>query len=468
MPSKTFVPAFKAHVGDWEYYLCLMSYAQVAREINFAYELGGNKDLTTMIQRGVGARTSEITQYLLSNQHRFLGSLVVAAWGGHPEYIPLMMDDTPDQNVLAGVDREFGVLTFDGTHQFFALDGQHRLKAIKDAIKRKPELASEDIGVIVVPHFDTDEGRRQTRRLFTNINRNAVKTSAQENIALDEDDGFAILTRRFLSEHPFLSRDGVVQVFSRQGEDGELRLATRQVPVGKSAWTTIGVLYDLLRELGFDLDGSMHKLSVRATDEVLDESYDILSPRVDELLDACGDLRNRYISAASPRDLRVPKGREGEGHPFMRPIVQLGVARALRHVIEQGLLEWDKALSRVAELDWRLAAAPFVAAWQETADRGAKGKMITGKDHQTLLYDLLVVHIAPTTKAQVERALRSYRSLKGQRYPIALDDLVGKIVQPPAITAAPRPVESQTAEVPVPAVNDVEVDVELDEESDDE
>src|SRR5216684_2532404 len=131
MPSKTFVPAFKAHVGKWEYYLCLMSYAQVAREINFAYELGVNKDLGSMIQRGLGVRTEQITDYLLKNDRRFLGALVVAAWGGHPEYLPLQMADNDEQGVLAGVDREFGVLTFDGTHQFFALDGQHRLRAIK-------------------------------------------------------------------------------------------------------------------------------------------------------------------------------------------------------------------------------------------------------------------------------------------------------------------------------------------------
>src|SRR5664279_2340922 len=113
MSSKTFVPAFQAKVGDWSYYLCLMSYAQVAREINFAYELGVNKDLGTMIQRGIGVRTSDITKYLLESEHRFLGALVVAVWGGEPDYLPLRMADTEENGVLDGVDRQFGVLTFD-------------------------------------------------------------------------------------------------------------------------------------------------------------------------------------------------------------------------------------------------------------------------------------------------------------------------------------------------------------------
>lgn len=439
MPSKTFVPAFKAHVGEWEYYLCLMSYAQVAREINFAYELGVNKDLGSMIQRGIGVRTEQITDYLLNNNRRFLGSLVVAAWGGHPEYVPLQMADNDEQGILAGVDREFGVLTFDGTHQFFALDGQHRLRAIKDAVKKKPGLGAEDIGVIVVPHFDTDEGRQLTRRLFTNINRNAVKTSKQEGIALDEDDGFAIMTRRLLDEHPFIGIDGVVQVFSRRGDEGELKLATRQVPVNQSAWTTIGVLYDLTKDLGYDLDGTMHRLSERATDEVLDDSYQIVAERLTQLLESCGSLTVRYSNAISGKELRAPKARENEGHAFMRPVVQVSVVRAIRHVVQQGLLTWDDAMAKLRSLDWKISSAPFTAVWQLTPEARAQGKMITGRENTDLLLNLLFIHLAPTSKAQVDRAVRSYRQLRGLRYPVPAEELYSNIVPTLSQTSANEP-----------------------------
>ncbi|TXJ76502.1 DGQHR domain-containing protein [Streptomyces lavendulae] len=429
MPSKTFVPAFEAKVGNWTYYSCLMSYAAVAREINFAHDLGGNQDLGTMIQRGVGARTAEITNYLITNENRFLGAIIVAAWGGAPEYIPLEMEKNSENgDVLSGMDRNFGVLTFDGTHQFFALDGQHRLKAIKDAIKRDPELGREDISVIVVPHFDNEAGRRRTRRLFTNINRNAVKTTAQENIALDEDDGFAILTRRLLDDHDFLRRDGVVQVFSKVGSDGELKLATRQVGVTGTAWTTIGVLYDLITDLGFGLHESMNRTSQRAADDVLDESYDILARRIDELLEACGKLRERYESHAAPKDLRAPKGRDGEGHSFMRPAVQVQVARAVRHIIEQRLLDWPRLLERLSELEWQMSAAPFSAVWQETPDGASrKGKMIPAKDNNQALYELLLVHLAPNSRAQIDRALRAYRTVKNDRYPVSADELAKRL-----------------------------------------
>jgi DNA sulfur modification protein DndB len=261
MTNKTFIPAFKAKVGDWEYYICIMKYAEVARQIGFAYEHGGNRDLSEMIQRGISARTDDIKKYILESEHRFLGSLIVAAWGGTPTYLPVTMDD-PD-GMLSGIDRNFGVLTFDGTQQYFALDGQHRLRAIKEAIATDRSLGSEDICVIMVAHFDTEEGKLRTRRLFTNINRNAKATTGAENIVLDEDDGPAILTRRLLTDHPFLKKDGVVKVFTRNGEEGDLKLAGGSVgKTDKKAFTTIINLYEVVRYMCFELHASIRKKSL--------------------------------------------------------------------------------------------------------------------------------------------------------------------------------------------------------------
>ena len=421
MPSKTFVPAFEAKVGNWTYYSCLMSYAQVAREINFAHELGGNRDLGTMIQRGVGTRTQEITEYLLTNQNRFLGSLIIAVWGGNPNYVSVPMD-AENPAVLQGLDRNFGVLTFDGTQQFFALDGQHRLKAIKDAIKQNPELGNEDINVIVVPHLDTQEGRRRTRRLFTNINRNAKSTNLQENIALDEDDSFAILTRRLLDDDKFLKRDKVVLVFSKVGQDGELVLAQRSVTASSPAWSTIAVVYDIVKEIGYDLPCTSEQSNQRATDELLDQSFELLTVRLQELLEACGNLRQRYLASVSPKDLRVPKGRDGAGHPFMRPAIQNQVAKAVRHILEQGTLDWAEVMKRLSALDWKMTSAPFSSMWIETPEgTQAKGKMASGNTQ--LLYDLLQVHLAPRSKAQITRALRAYADVMKSKYPVSAEEL---------------------------------------------
>lgn len=422
MANPTQIPAFRASMGDWTYYACLMTYAQVARQINFAFELGGNKDLSTMIQRGISARTAEITEYLLNNDHHFLGALVVAAWGGKPKFIEVEMAEPND--MLPSLDEGFGVLVFDGTQSYFALDGQHRLKAIKDAVKVNPELGKEQISVLIVPHLDTDDGRERTRRLFTNINRTAKSTTKGENIALDEDDTFAILTRDFVTRHKLLSKPGVVRVFVKgpsESADGEIKLASLSTPkTDPRAWTSMGTLYEVLKSLGFGLDPAVYNQTRRPDDDALSSSYEILAKRIEELMDACGDLRRKLEATPNARDLRAPVGAEHLGHPFMRPVIQRAVADTVRYLIDQRRISWSDALRRLSELKWSLDEPPWSAVYA--------GKMITGKDHTELLKALLEVHLAPDTKKSIADARRAFRELTGKSYPVPAEDLERLIV----------------------------------------
>lgn len=433
MSNKTFIPAFQCSVGDWKYYICMMKYGEVARQVQFAYELGTNAELGQLIQRGISARTKGIVDYLLQSSHRFLGGLVVAAWGGEPKYTPLSMDDP--EGMLSGLDREFGVLTFDGTQAYFVLDGQHRLKAIKDALKREPKLGQEDICVLIVTHYDTADGRMRTRRLFSNINRNAKQTGVAENVALDEDDGFAILTRRVLEDHPFLREDGRVRVILSVGEDGELRLASGSVPkTDARALTTFTVLYDVLQYLAWDLPGAMRVKTVRPSDEVLESSYQTLVTRLDSLMQCCGAIRSKLENAGSAREIRAPKGAEGEGHPFMRPVVQKAVVRVTSQIIQQNLLSWEKVMERLSQLEWRLASPPWQAVFSSDG-----GKMLVGKENTELLAELLHVHLAPTSGQAIKRARKKFKDVRGTSYLITEEELATRLSAEPPIQASTPP-----------------------------
>ena len=431
MGNKTFMPAFQCNVGNWKYYICMMKYGEVARQVNFAYELGKNDELGKLIQRGLSSRTKDITNYLLTSPHRFLGGMVVAAWGGEPQYTRLAMDDS--DGMLQGLDREFGVLTFDGTQQYFALDGQHRLKAIKEALKQNPDIGKEDICVLIVTHYDNPEGRRHTRRLFSNINRNAKAMGAAENIALDEDDAFAILARRMIEDHPFLSQEGRVKVIVSQGDEGELNLAKQNISkTDPKALTTLTVLYDLLQHLGGDLGAALKNRKVRPSDDELESAYAKLQSRLDDLLTHCGDIRSLMEGADSARELRSPKDREDSGHPFMRPIIQKSVAKvALRCHVERRV-PWATVMNRLSEMDWRIGVAPWTAVY---ATDGAK--MLSGKEHSVLLQNLLYAHIAPTAKSQITQALRDFKSIRGTKYTVPEEVLVAKIVHIDDSTAPP-------------------------------
>lgn len=422
MANKTFIPAFKAKVGDWNYYICHMKYAEVAKQVQFAYELGGNTDLETMIQRGISSRTGDITAYLLNSSHRFLGALIVAAWGGHPEYTPIQMED-PDE-VLKDLDRDFGLLTFDGSQMYFALDGQHRLRAIKDALKKNQNLATEDICVLIVAHFDTKEGRLKTRRLFTNINRNAKATTGSENIVLDEDDGIAILTRRFLTEHDFLSKEKVIKIFQKRGTEGEIVLAGNSIAkTDPKSFSTISVLYNNLTEIRFGLHVSMKDRTSRPTAEVLDDSYGVLSKRIDDLLSSCGDIRKRYEAAENARDLRAPKDSESMGHAFMRPVIQRSIFRTVGQICEQDRLSWEELMKRLSELDWNIGSAPWTAVFNPE-----NNKMIGGKDFSNLLDELLLAHLAPYSKQSIRRARKNFKELIKSQYPISDEAMFANII----------------------------------------
>lgn len=432
MSNKTFIPAFQCSVGDWKYYICMMKYGEVDRQIQFAYEMSHNLELSQLIQRGISARTKDITQYLLKSPHRFLGGLVVAVWGGEPKYTPLSMDDPA--GMLRGLDREFGVLTFDGTQRYFVLDGQHRLRAIKDALKKDLSLLKEDICVLIVTHYDTPEGRLRTRRLFSNINRNAKPTGPAENIALDEDDGFAILTRRLLDDHDFLKEEGRVKVITHSTDEGELKLAKGNVPKGDArALTTFTVLYDMLQFLGADLPGAMRVRCLRPSDEILDKSYNILVARFDDILKHCGSIRNRIEEAASAREVRAPKKAEGEGHPLMRPVVQKAVCKVASEIMLQGVVKWPEIMGRLSQLDWRLSSPPWEAVYNVEA-----AKMVGAKENNQLLADLLHIHLAPANKQAIARACKSFKALKGKKYPITEEELAKRL--PTADVPPPTPI----------------------------
>lgn len=421
MGNKTLIPAFKAKVGDWNYYICHMSYGQVAREVNFAHELAGNKELNQLIQRGLSDRTKDITEYLMNSPHRFLGALIVAAWGGEPHYTPVEITDS--DSLTEGLDRGFGVLTFDGNQQYFALDGQHRLKAIKEAVMKNQDLLTEDICVIMVSHFDTKEGRQRTRRLFTNINRNAKVTSGAENIVLDEDDGIAILTRRLIQEHEFLRQEGRVRVILGQDNEGKLKIATKNIPkTDKSAITSIMALYNVLRNLAFDQPKEIRDEKARPSNDLLDASYEVLASRIDGLLASCGAIKHRLLNCDSVRDVRAPKDNEGAGHPFMRPIVQEALAKAVAQCIQQELIDWDGAMKQLSKLDWKLNSVPWIAIWSSEGN-----KILNGTDFSKVLVGLLICNIAPPNKQFVKDARRNYKNLRERDYPQSAESLYENI-----------------------------------------
>jgi DNA sulfur modification protein DndB len=121
-----YVPALKARMGDWNYYVTVMKLGKIARECRLAEEIHTDKDLDALIQRAIQDRVEkEMVPYLVNEPQRFYGALVVAVYGGEPEFSPVtvaehsLLDDSQERNSYG-----FGLLRFDGSQVYYALDGQ--------------------------------------------------------------------------------------------------------------------------------------------------------------------------------------------------------------------------------------------------------------------------------------------------------------------------------------------------------
>ena len=249
-------PALKAKMGRWEYYVVKMQMKDLVKEVGFASEIYNNKTLDDAIQRSLNDSRvkKEIVQYLGKRDDRFFSSIVVAALGGNPTYAPVEITNDPRFSVFKhGFDNAFGVLSFDGGQRYFALDGQHRLKAIKTLIEQNepgvPEVPEgfreEEVSVIMIVRQEARdvEFRQSYRRIFSSLNRYAKPTDTDTNIIMDEDDAIAILTRRLLTEHDFFIWKG--------GHDTSPRLKTKgkNLRAGDPYFTTLQTLYNMNEKL---------------------------------------------------------------------------------------------------------------------------------------------------------------------------------------------------------------------------
>lgn len=121
------------------------------------------------------------------------------------------------QEDITELKESVGLLVFSGDEKMFAIDGQHRVEGIKAAfLKERERLKTDQYSLIFVAHLDTQAGKVRTRRLFCDINKNAVAVSAGDKVVIDEDDLPAIVTRRIYAEYRHFKRGRLIAVTERK------------------------------------------------------------------------------------------------------------------------------------------------------------------------------------------------------------------------------------------------------------
>lgn len=130
-----------------------------------------------------------ISKYILDNRTSYVFSSLAASIDGEFSFSP------------SGSNSDTGILDVNLDAKFLINDGQHRKSAILEALKEDPTLGDETISIV----FFADKGLARSQQIFTDLNKNAVKTSNSISELYDSRDQMAVITRDVISRIEFLN-----------------------------------------------------------------------------------------------------------------------------------------------------------------------------------------------------------------------------------------------------------------------
>ena len=178
-------PAVKGIQAGKEYYIAMVPLGIIGRlfpdeEQYVLPEFRAQRRLNT-------ARIPVISKYILENRDSYVFSALAATVGG--EYF------------FHGEKEGLGILQISMDAAILITDGQHRKAAILEALQDDPSLKNETIPIV----FFEDKGLQRSQQIFTDLNKNAVKTSNSISELYDTRDELAVITRETISRIDFLN-----------------------------------------------------------------------------------------------------------------------------------------------------------------------------------------------------------------------------------------------------------------------
>lgn len=244
------VPAIRATMGSRDYYISKMSAAELSGQVSIASQQSDWTELTLneLYQRKLNDKRVEqdIAPYLANSADRFFGSLIV--WIIDPsvcDFEPASkFIDVPRAYESAA--KSLGFLIVDnsratGESGLVALDGQHRLAALRRVVRSETEgpyaseVNSDEIAVIFV--MDTEV--RTARDLFTVLNRSARRVTKGDVLIMSEVDGAAIVARD-LTSSKLLAPYGLM-------DKGLIKWEKNTIALGDPQITTLNAIYEVVQ-----------------------------------------------------------------------------------------------------------------------------------------------------------------------------------------------------------------------------
>lgn len=349
------MPALRGSFGNWIFYSCLMPIAELGERVSYAEEIHKNEALSQLIQRALeGPRAKQISEYLKTDE-RFFNSLVLATYGGSPEWFEVgdfRSNTKPEilKQITGRALDTIGFLRLGGSEKIFAIDGQHRLAGIKKALEEGLDIGGDQVSVILVGHKKSEAGLRRTRRLFTTLNKTAVPVRKRDIIALDEDDAMAIIARRLVETNSSF-KDPKIAV-----------IASSNIPVNnRVCLTTIASLYDNLKLLFMFESRARSDRNLRfnrPADERL-AAYESFATDYFAALGKTFPPVGELLQTADPAAVTGKHRGSHGGHLLFRPIGLEIVTRTAIDLAREEDLKLAKAVELLKRIPTNLAEAPY-------------------------------------------------------------------------------------------------------------
>lgn len=297
-------------------------------------------DEDKQMQRGLAkARIKDLVEYLVEAPDHFFSAVTLVILPRELDRSAELIDPESEEGDYAfkriesdrpGRNR-FGFLYLSGDVVLFPGDGQHRLKAEFAAIKVKPELAREELPVVVIPFESTD----QVRQLFSDLNLNAKPVSKSVGYNFETREPIVLVAKSVMGRVPLFQ--------------GRVNRVTNSLSSGSNHVITLGTLVPASRSIA---EGFAEKADVSLDEYLSDQSN--AEAEVSEAWET-------IINAFEPRWQQVLEeedpttaGLLREKFLFAHGLGWRGLASAAGQLIaESGRKNWERAFDKgVQALDW--------------------------------------------------------------------------------------------------------------------
>lgn len=382
----TTLPAQQLQMGSTTYYLSSIparELVMVVRPASEALPDWNEMSIEDRIQRDINMKRlhDEVIPYLASHPDRFFGAVIVLVTG-RVDFERLTSLGISAPKAYEGALEKFGFLTISGG-EWIALDGQHRLIALREIFMNRFEgevqqgLSNDDISVI----FIENENTVKTRRIFNKVNRYARSTSRADNLILSEDDGYAIISRRLFTERSGVlhSRDPRVdQIVNWKNNT----LSNRSLQLTTISAVSLFVC-DICKAHGLLLDEKTNG-GVSPDPTLIEKGYAYCQEWIELAFNHFAILNTARLDASI-----LPANRELD-KPFsflLKPAGQIVLFRAARKAKEALASSFDlrNFFERASHVDWRVTSE----IWENTIVVGGQRIMAKNSGYEDAALMLL-------------------------------------------------------------------------------